>query len=157
MWQMLGVTNDGLVGYRRTGGPAGDTLVPDLAIALPGPVNGGTTYTFHLRPGIRYSNGTPVRPEDFRRAIARGFAINAGPAAYYTGIIGAAQCTRAPAHCDLARGIVTNDQADTVTFHLTAPDPEFLYKLAFPSPTQSPLALPITRSDRPSSRQPGPT
>jgi ABC-type transport system substrate-binding protein/DNA-binding SARP family transcriptional activator/streptogramin lyase len=132
MWQMLGVTNDGLVGYRRTGGPTGDTLVPDLAIALPGPVNGGTTYTFHLRPGIRYSNGTPVRPEDFRRAIARGFAINAGPAAYYTGIIGAAQCTRAPAHCDLARGIVTNDRADTVTFHLTAPDPEFLYKLAFP-------------------------
>ncbi len=71
MWQMLSVTNDGLVGYRRTGGPAGDTLVPDLATALPAPVNGGTTYTFHLRPGIRYSNGAPVRPEDFRHAIER--------------------------------------------------------------------------------------
>ena len=96
MWQMLSVTNDGLVGYRRTGGPAGDTLVPDLATALPAPANGGRTYTFHLRPGIRYSNGTPVRPEDFRRAIERVFAINAGPAAYYTGIIGAGQCERTP-------------------------------------------------------------
>jgi peptide/nickel transport system substrate-binding protein len=132
IWQMLSVTNDGLVGYRRVGGPAGDTLVTDLASALPAPVNGGRTYIFHLRPGIRYSNGTPVRPEDFRRAIERVFAIDAGPAANYTGIIGAGQCQRTPRHCDLARGIVTNDQADIVTFNLTAPDPEFLYKLAFP-------------------------
>ncbi len=142
VWQMLSVTNDGLVGYRRTGGPAGDALVPDLATALPAPVDGGRTYTFHLRPGIRYSNGTPVRPEDFRRAIERGFAINAGPTAYYTGIIGADQCQQAPAHCELARGIVTNDQAGTVTFHLTAPDPEFPYKLAFPLADAVPAGMP---------------
>jgi YVTN family beta-propeller protein len=132
MWQMLSVTNDGLVGYRRTSGPAGDTLVPDLAIALPAPVDGGRTYAFRLRPGIRYSDGTPVKPEDFRHAIERVFAVNAGPAGYYTGIIGAAQCEQTPGRCDLARGIVPDDQADTVTFHLTAPDPDFLYKLAFP-------------------------
>jgi ABC-type transport system substrate-binding protein/DNA-binding SARP family transcriptional activator len=132
IWQMLSVTNDGLVGYQRTGGPAGDTLVPDLATALPAPVDSGTTYTFHLRPGIRYSNGTPVRPEDFRRAIERDFAINAGPGSYYIGIVGAGQCLRTPGHCDLVRGIVTNDKAGTVTFHLTAPDPEFVNKLALP-------------------------
>jgi hypothetical protein len=34
------------------------------------------------------SNRTPVRPEDFRHAIEHVFAINASPAAYYTGIIG---------------------------------------------------------------------
>jgi ABC-type transport system substrate-binding protein len=132
MWQMLSVTNDGLVGYRRTGGPAGYALVPDLATALPTPADGGRTFTFHLRPGIQYSNGTPVRPEDFRHAIERVFAINAGAAAYYTGIIGAGQCQRTPGRCDLARGIVTDDQTGTVTFNLTAPDPQFLYKLAFP-------------------------
>ena len=143
MWQMLSVTNDGLVGYRRAGGPAGDTLVPDLATALPAPADGGRTYTFHLRPGIRYSNGTPVRPEDFRHAIERVFASTpGGAAAYYTGIIGAGQCQRTPGHCDLARGIVTNDQADTVTFHLTAPDPEFLYKLAFPFADAVPAGTP---------------
>ena len=133
MWQMLSVTNDGLAGYRRTGGPAGNTLVPDLATALPAPVNRGTTYTFHLRPGIRYSDGTPVRPEDFRRAIERVFRLNylTGAAGLYTGIAGADQCTRTPGHCDLARGIVTNDKTNTITFHLTAPDPDFLYKLAF--------------------------
>lgn len=134
MWQMLSVTNDGLVGYRRAGGPPGDTLVPDLATALPAPVDGGRTYTLHLRPGIRYSTGALVRPEDFRRAIERDFRLSylGGGAGYYAGIAGAGQCERTPSRCDLARGIVTSDQANTIIFHLTAPDPEFLYKLAFP-------------------------
>jgi YVTN family beta-propeller protein len=91
LWQMLSVTNDGLVGYRRVGGPAGDTLVADLATALPAPAHGGTTYTFHLRPGIRYSTGMLVRPEDFRRAIERVLSFHAYPATFYTGIIGAGQ------------------------------------------------------------------
>ena len=133
MWQILSVTNDGLVGYRRVGGPLGDTLVPDLAQALPVPASNGLTYTFHLRPGIRYSMGALVRTEDFRRAIERVFSLNrlSGAAAYYAGIAGARACEQAPSRCDLARGIVTNDRANTITFHLTAPDPEFLYKLAF--------------------------
>jgi YVTN family beta-propeller protein len=142
MWQMLSVTNDGLVGYRRTGGPAGYALVPDLASALPAPADGGRTYVFHLRPGIQYSNGTSVRPEDFRHAIERVFAINPGAAAYYTGIIGAGQCERPPGRCDLARGIVTDDQTGTVTFNLTAPDPEFLHKLAFPFADAVPAGTP---------------
>ena len=75
-WQMLSMTNDGLVGYRRVGGLAGDQLVPDLATALPPPTDGGRTYTFHLRAGIRYSTGALVRPEDFRRAIERVFMID---------------------------------------------------------------------------------
>jgi ABC-type transport system substrate-binding protein/DNA-binding SARP family transcriptional activator/streptogramin lyase len=133
MWQMLSVTNDGLVGYRRAGGPAGNTLVPDLAQALPSPADGGLNYTFHLRPGIRYSTGALVRPQDFRHAIERVFRLNylGGGAGLYAAIIGAGQCLRTPGHCDLARGIVTNDKTDTITFHLTAPDPDFLYKLAF--------------------------
>jgi YVTN family beta-propeller protein len=133
MWQMLSVTNDGLVGYRRVGGPLGDTLVPDLAQALPAPASNGLTYTFHLRPGIQYSTGALVRPEDVRRAIERVFSLNqlSGAAAFYAGIAGARACEQSPGHCDLARGIVTNDRADTITFHLTAPDPDFLYKLAF--------------------------
>ncbi len=134
-WQMLGITNDGLVGYRRVGGLAGDELVPDLATALPTPTDGGRTYTFHLRAGIRYSTGALVRPQDFRQAIERVFVIDKrqDPAIppFYAGIAGAAQCERRPGPCNLARGIVADAATNTVTFHLTAPDPEFLYKLAF--------------------------
>jgi len=132
--QMLSVTNDGLVTYRRTGGPAGDTLVPDLATSIPLPTDGGRTYTFQLRPGIRYSNGALVRPADFRRAIERVFAVgkSIGAASAYTGIVGASQCVRTSAPCDLSSGIVADAKTGTVTFHLIAPDADFLYKLALP-------------------------
>lgn len=132
-WLMLSLTNDGLVTYRRIGGLAGDTLVPDLATALPAPMDGGRTYTFQLRRGIRYSNGALVKPEDLRRAIERVFKLQPPYIwLYYTGIVGANRCLERPLRCDLSEGIVTGEAARTVTFHLTKPDPDFLYKLAFP-------------------------
>ena len=67
----LATVYDGLVAFRETDGALGGTLVPDLAVTLPRPAGGGTAYTFTLRPGIRYSNGTPVRASDFRRGIQR--------------------------------------------------------------------------------------
>ena len=135
-WQMLSMTNDGLVGYRRVTGLAGDELVPDLATVLPVPSDGGRAYTFRLRPGLRYSTGALIRPQDFRTAIERVLTIDrkqGNPAIlpFYAGIAGASRCERSPGPCNLARGIVADDTTDTVTFHLTAPDPEFLYKLAF--------------------------
>jgi len=134
-WQLLSLTNDGLVGYQRVSGLAGDRLVPDLATALPEPTDSGRTYTFRLRPGIRYSTGALVKPEDFRHAIERVFMIDKQRQSYipsfYSGIVGAGRCERRPGPCHLSAGIVADDAADTVTFHLTAPDPEFLYKLAF--------------------------
>jgi YVTN family beta-propeller protein len=39
LWQILSMTNDGLVGYRRVGDPAGGIPVPDLATALPVPTD----------------------------------------------------------------------------------------------------------------------
>jgi peptide/nickel transport system substrate-binding protein len=128
------LTNDGLVGFRRVGGADGSQLVPDLAIAIPRPTDGGRTYTFHLRSGIRYSNGSLVRPEDARRALERGFIILPPQfyVAYYGGIVGSEACRPGGSRCDLSRGIVTDDAAHTVTFHLRRPDPSFLMKLALP-------------------------
>ena len=128
-WSILSITNDGLVGFRRVGGIQGIQLVPDLAVSLPVPGDGGKTYTFRLRPNIRYSNGRLVQPADFRRAIERLFEVPPSPGPqYYKGIVGAARCGSGP--CDLSQGIVTDRVARTVTFHLTAPDADFLTKLA---------------------------
>jgi YVTN family beta-propeller protein len=71
-WQMLAMTNDGLVGYRRAGGPADDQLVADLARDLPVPTSDGKIYTFRLRKRIRYSDGQPVRPEDIAVTARQG-------------------------------------------------------------------------------------
>jgi peptide/nickel transport system substrate-binding protein len=57
-----------LVGTNHVAGPAGSRLVPDLATRVPRPTNGGTTYTFTLKRGIRF--GPPVNREITSRDIA---------------------------------------------------------------------------------------
>jgi YVTN family beta-propeller protein len=143
----LSVVYDGLVALRKAGGTQGYTLVPDLATRLPLPTNAGRSYTFALRPGIRYSSGIPVRASDFRRGIQRQLAIGANPA-YYTGITGAQQCQAHPPHCQLSAGIAADDVAGTVTFRLTRADPDFLYKLALLLAVPTPLGAPDRVIDR---------
>ena len=120
---------DTLVTFDNAGGATGLRLVPDLALGLPQPTNGGLTYAFRLRPGIRYSNGRLMEASDFRRAFERIFRARAPGDTFYASIAGAAACIRQPAACDLARGIVTNDARRTVIFHLARPDPDFLFEL----------------------------
>jgi len=127
---------DGLVAMRKSGGTRGFTLVPDLAGRLPLPTDGAKTYTFALRPGVRYSSGVLVRASDFRRGMQRELTVGFN-ATYYDRILGAQRCGSHPRHCRLSAGIVTNDAAGTVTFHLAQADPDFLYKLALP------LAVPV--------------
>ena len=120
---------DTLVSFEPSSGPDGLRLVPDLALQLPVATGGGTSYAFQLRPGIRYSDGRLVKASDFRRAIERLFRLHGPGTTYYTGLVGAGTCERQQGRCDLSRGIVTNDAAGTIVFHLDAPDPDFLYKL----------------------------
>jgi peptide/nickel transport system substrate-binding protein len=146
------MTGDGLTAFNQVSGLAGTQPVPDLATSLPAPTDGGRTYTFRLRPGIRYSNGRPVRATDFRSTFERFYALGS-PVTDYDGIVGGAQCRKHPKRCDLSRGIVADDAARTVTFHLIRPDPYFLYELA------SPLAyvLPAGTPPRPAGTHPART
>jgi YVTN family beta-propeller protein len=149
---LLSLAYDGLTAFKRVGGSEGIQLVPDLATSLPQPASGGRSYTFRLRPGVRYSTGEPVRPEDFRRALERTFELRSAAAHFYLTIEGAQACSRRPAHCDLSEGIVTDALARTVTFRLTEPDPELLYKLSLPSA----FAVPRSTASRPAGRHPIP-
>ena len=121
--------------------------VPDLATSLPTPTDGGRTYTFQLRRGIRYSNGDPVRASDLRRALERVFRIWIARASSST----AGSPAPTPArrrHCDLSRGIDTDDRAGTVILHLREPDPEITYKLALPFANPVPRDVPMARQAR---------
>jgi len=130
-WSLLRMSGDGLVAYNQVSGVAGTQLVPDLALSLPESTEGGRTYTFRLRPGIRYSTGKPVQASDFRATIERNYAVGS-PVTYFDGLVGGDRCRQHPKQCNLSRGIVTDNRSKTVVFHLTSPDPEFLYKLATP-------------------------
>ena len=128
-WQLLIDTHDGLVQFNRVGGSAGTKIVPDLATSLPQPTNGGKTYVFHIRKGIKFSNGQVMKPSDFVTTFERQFTVP-GPTSFYSGIIGADKCSTKG--CDLSQGVVADDSAYTLTINLTAADPEFLDKLALP-------------------------
>ena len=130
-WPALSLAYDGLVAYRRIPGAGGSTLVADLATSIPQASDGGRAYTFQLRPGLRFSDGTPVRPEDFRASIERDVPLDpAKVPPYYRGIVGADACSRR--RCDLSQGIETDAAARTIIIHLRRPDAEFLHKLAIP-------------------------
>jgi YVTN family beta-propeller protein len=142
-WAVLSSTNDGLVGFRRVGGVQGVQIVPDLAESLAIPTGNGTTYTFVLRRGLRYSTGRSVQPADFRRALERVLRLHSPGASYYGAIVGAKECLSVPKTCDLSRGIVTDPASRTVTFHLTRPDGEFQTKLALPFASAVPSDTPF--------------
>ena len=138
---------DGLVGLKRVGGPAGTAVVPDLATAIPRASYDGLTYTFHLRNGIRFSDGTAVDPSDFVYTFRRLFRLH-DPGAigeFYGNLAGADACFQDRSRCDVSRMVTADDKAMTVTFHLARRDPDFVAKLTFPLAWVLPTGTPMRR------------
>jgi peptide/nickel transport system substrate-binding protein len=54
-------------------------LIPDMATDLGQPNEDNTEWTFTLRDGLKYEDGTPVKAEDVAYAIKRSFAIEELP------------------------------------------------------------------------------
>ncbi len=123
-----------LVGYNHVAGAAGNQPVPDLATSIPKPTNGGKTYTFKLKNGIKF--GPPVNREitskDIRYAIERlarpkngaqyafYFPVIKGFAAYSKGEGKSISGIKAP-------------NAKTIVFNLTAPTGDFPQRLGLPA------------------------
>jgi peptide/nickel transport system substrate-binding protein len=141
-WQIFTVVYDGLVGFRRVPGAAGLDLVPDLADAVPQPAEDGRLYTFHIRPGLRFADGAPVRASDAAASFRRMFRVLSPTAgSLFGGIQGADACLRTPAACTLP-GVVADDATGMLTIRLVRRDPDFLLKLALPHASILPASAP---------------
>jgi peptide/nickel transport system substrate-binding protein len=141
-WQVFQILYDGLLAFQKANGTAGFTVVPDLAEAVPAPQDGGKTYVFKLRKGVKFSNGNDVTVDDVVHSYNRIFRIS-GPTAgsFYNNIVGADVCLKTPANCTLS-GVAGDAAAGTVTFHLVDSDSEFLYKIAVPHAAILPAETP---------------
>ena len=117
-WQLLIFTHDGLVAFKRVGGTEGTKIVPDLATSVPEPTDGGKTYTFTIRKGIKFSNGNELKPSDVKYTFLRLFKIGQSPNAgsWYNVIVGGDACVKTPKTCNLDQGVIANDAKSTVTF-----------------------------------------
>ena len=142
-WQLYQAIYDGLVAFKKGQGVEGFTVVADLAEEVPPAQDDDKTYVFKLRKGIKFSNGYPVTVKDVVASFRRIFKIS-GPTAgtFYNGIVGADACIMTAESCTLEGGVVGDEAASTITFHLTQADPEFMYKLAVPHASILPAATP---------------
>lgn len=123
-----------LVAVPFTAGDAGEELVPDIATEVPEVSADGLTYTFTLKDGITF--GPPVNREVTSQDILYSFerigtpSVAAQYAFYYNVIEGMEDF--AAGNADTISGIKTPDDK-TITFKLTQPTGDFLYRVAMPA------------------------
>jgi peptide/nickel transport system substrate-binding protein len=141
-WQIAQAVYDGLLAFKKVDGHQSLTIVPDLATAMPTITNGGKTYTFTLRTGIRFGNGHLLTTADVIASFRRIYKAS-GPTAgtFFQYIVGATACLNKPATCTLP-GVTAS--GSTVTINLTQPDAEFIDKLALPHAAIVPAGTPDT-------------
>jgi peptide/nickel transport system substrate-binding protein len=116
-----------LLTYAPENGKAGVELIPGLAKALPKIDDGGRRYTLQLRPGMKYSDGTPVRASDFRASIERLYRVNSLGSTFYTGIVGAERFAKTKKGG--IAGIEADDVSGKIVIHLNRPSGTFSYTL----------------------------
>ncbi|HEV2723740.1 MAG TPA: ABC transporter substrate-binding protein, partial [Thermoleophilaceae bacterium] len=133
--------------YRRAGRKSGAQLIPGLAEDMPEISEDGTTYTFRIREGLRYSNRSPVRASDFEHTIKRVLTLKAG-ASFYRGIDGAEEYMKGSEKTADIAGIEADDGRRQVTVRLTERDTTFLHKLAIGFAGMVPAGTPFTELAR---------
>jgi peptide/nickel transport system substrate-binding protein len=130
-----------LVTYAHEAGEDGSQIVPGLATEVPEPTNGGKTYTFKLRDGLVYSDGTPVKASDFENTIKRLLVLGSGWSFFYSPIIeGTEQFQKKGDFKADISGIETNDNTGEIKITLTEPDTKILFALAEPYAAPTPAA-----------------
>jgi peptide/nickel transport system substrate-binding protein len=132
-----------LLTFDNKPGDAGMKVVPDLAEGLGAPSDDGKTWTYKIKKGIKFEDGTEVKAADIKYAIARSNftdELTDGPK-YFQQYLDA-KGYKGPykdKNLDNFKGIETPDDY-TVVFKLVQPFYEFDYLLANPQSAPVPQA-----------------
>jgi peptide/nickel transport system substrate-binding protein len=120
-----------LLTYPRTGDSEKDSLVvPGLAEDMPTISKDGKTYELTLRKGLKYSDGSPVKANDFEHSLKRVLNLESGGSAFFLPITGAQDYIDA-GKCDGdIKGVTADDKTGKITIKLDAPDGSFTNVLA---------------------------
>ena len=123
-WSMIKSLYSRLMDYE----PGTPNLVPSIAESFTVSPD-GPTYTFKLRPSVKFSNGRAVVASDVKYSIERAVDPKTqGPGAGFFGAIQGFEAVTGGSATTLS-GIATPDDA-TVVFTLSRPDATFLHVLA---------------------------
>ncbi|WP_446667098.1 ABC transporter substrate-binding protein, partial [Flexivirga sp. B27] len=119
-------------------------LVPDLAEGVGKPSADGLTWTFKIKKGLKYSDGSPVKIEDFVYGMKRSFAKESvalnGTDYQRQYLVGGKDYKGPYKQPDANFKGVTTKGDDTLVFHLVKKVPSFNYFASFPEFTPVPKA-----------------
>jgi len=73
-WGLLYNTELTLLNFPSKAGTAGTKLIPQAAKAFPTISHHGKRYVFHIRAGLKLSNGKPVTAANFKRSFERNLS-----------------------------------------------------------------------------------
>ena len=131
--------------YKSCPGTCGETLVPDLATDLGTTSNNGLTWTFHIKPNVKFEDGTVVTSQDVKYAIERTYdrTVAANGPTYYQALLTDPKYPgpyKNRAKNLMGLTAIQTPDATTLVFHLQAAFPDLPYVLAFPSSAPVPPA-----------------
>jgi peptide/nickel transport system substrate-binding protein len=135
-WNFARLYGRSLMMFKSAPGKEGNTLVPDLAESAGQASEGGKTWTYKLRTGVKFDDGTEVTSADVKYAILRSTDKETFPngPAYWEAVLDLPEGYKGPykskdANTDSA--IETPDD-QTIIFHLKEPFAAFDYLAAQP-------------------------
>src|SRR5207237_5989816 len=118
-------------------GACGEQIVPALATALGTSRNGNKTWTFHLKSGVKFEDGTPVTSADVKYAVERTFdraVLPNGPSYFASLLAGNAASYKGPfknrSKNLMGLTAIATPNPTTVVFHLNQPFADFNYVVA---------------------------
>ncbi|MFF3899556.1 MULTISPECIES: ABC transporter substrate-binding protein [Streptomyces] len=112
----------------RENGEAGAQVVPDLATDLGTPSKNATVWTYTLKDGLKYEDGTAITSGDIKYGIERSFAAELSGGAPYLRdwLIGGADY-QGPYKDKKGLDSIEVPDDKTIVFHLNKPEGEFPY------------------------------
>ncbi|MFE2373474.1 ABC transporter substrate-binding protein [Streptomyces sp. NPDC059398] len=124
-----------LVTFNPAPGKDGLKIVPDLATSLGKASPDAKTWTYHLRKGVKFQDGTVITSKDVKYAIERTFAREAlsnGPT-YFSTYLKDGDKYKGPYKDKSADGLKSIETPDdsTIVFHLSKPFADMDYLASF--------------------------
>jgi peptide/nickel transport system substrate-binding protein len=139
-WEIAYATCTPLMTFADTSTSAGVKPISGVG-ELPTVSDGGRVYKFTIKPGLKFSNGTPINGPAIKYTFDRMFSPKlASPGdGFFNMIVGAPAVIAGKATS--VSGIT--DTNNTVTFKLTSPVASFLYRMTMPFTCPVPVGTPI--------------
>ena len=132
-----------LLTYKAAPADAGGyDVVPDLAKAMPTISEDGLTYTFELKDGIKYDDGSPIVAADIKYAVERSFEVDtlSGGPQFMSEVLEGGATYKGIYKDPKGLSSITVEGDKKITFKLADPYADFIYVVALPTTTPVPKA-----------------